>query len=207
MTFTYEELTKNLNVKRLSLLTALKFNLLWATGGDLFGIGAYIDFQINNNHSDPNLSEEITLYSDKVQYNHNNNMYVDDALKPSTLSDLSIGSTPSSDLDLSVLTAFQNQSASAETRIYSGYYSDSSALLINKKLNLFGLPFLPWGALVLKGDDGKYYFRYYDNVENKIEFNPLRKEILLMKLQTIAILSGVGFVGYELLKYGYRKLK
>jgi len=82
---------------------------------------------------------------------------------------------------------------------YKQTYSKSDGLL--------GMSFLPWNVMaLLDKTSGNYNIKtYYDG--GVLNVNPLRSEVLWIKLFTFLKLSGISLGSYALIKIGMRKYK
>lgn len=78
----------------------------------------------------------------------------------------------------------------------------------NEAYNLFGLPFLPWDALYLQNSTGDWVgmHAWADETELFL-YNPLRKEVLMRKLRSIATLGAAGALLWYGGKYVMQKYK
>ncbi len=78
-----------------------------------------------------------------------------------------------------------------------------------KQNSLFGLSFLPWNTCIAKTADGKYAGMHRYGLFALKMLNPLGQQPLMLKLQTIGILTGTAVVLYFGSKYmlrAYRRL-
>lgn len=180
-------------------LHALHYNILYATG-NLFGLGNYASiFAIS-----PDLADQ---YADLV---NNNGTDVIDPLYPSKTV-FEFNNAPNSMLG-------QINAALVSIHTWqSSVISESEAEELNATLNLFGMKYLPWNAYALKDSTGSYVYMHgwsdsntdithIESANNVKMFNPLRREILMRKAQSVAILGAVGLTAYYGGKYLYKRI-
>jgi hypothetical protein len=198
-------------IMRLCTLTALKYNILAMTNGNLYGIGDYIGLNINTLKTTDLSNENLhLLYSDRVWNQSGSDWYLNDILNVHTPSSFKLEGQDGTDYSSSVVASFQNVS-NTDNSVHSGYYSPNnvnSVESLNNSLNLFGIPYLKWDAVALEGDDKNYWFKYQGkSMTNKIVLNPLRREVLMRKAMTLGILAGIGLVSFYGGKYLYKNIR
>jgi hypothetical protein len=177
----------------MNTLNALYFNVLWYTQANLFGIGSIVNMTI----SDMDPVKALQLSDICWDSDHN---YMVDPVSYSTHNDAQ------KEPYYSVSGIMANNDLNNRSGNYIIHFTDEQDYIdSNNKLNLFGL--LPWDAVVLKTDDGKYVYKTFDGMNDKILFNPLRKEVLTRKSISILIVGASIYITYKLTKYSFNKLK
>jgi hypothetical protein len=65
---------------------------------------------------------------------------------------------------------------------------------------MFGLTWLPWNVYGLKNENGIYCVKHYYGNPIYVKCNPLRREVLMIKLYTILKLLGISFGIFAFIK-------
>lgn len=171
------------------IVQSLQFNLLYATQGNLFGIGSYIGMDLNQN------STLLNTYGDFVGDTNG------------TIDAITEDPIPS----------FITNNVRQDLRVQT---TEQDMITSNAKYNLLGNKYLPWSAEVLKAKDGNYYFistsvSWTHDIQNdtwssaiytRKKFNELRKEVLIMKLQSMLIIGGSLLGTYYVIKFFLKQL-
>ena len=96
--------------------------------------------------------------------------------------------------------------------IENGFYStnylmmpdtlDASSYQIQfgNKDGIFGMSWLPWNVYGIADSDGVYHVKHYYGQTDNVMINPMRKEVLYIKLFTILKLTGITIGTYALIK-------
>ena len=80
---------------------------------------------------------------------------------------------------------------------YKALYAKSDGLL--------GMSWLPWNVMGLSDGTNYNVKQYYDG--GVLNINPLRREVLFIKLFTFLKISGISLGSYALIKYGMKKYR
>ena len=151
---------------------------------------------------------DVYIYSDIVYANPNNTLtdqtFVD-ILNPNTIIFNYQSTTYADQVLVKILSAIMSagdnvlNSQSLSPVQYKQMYSKSDGLL--------NMSFLPWNVMsVLDKTTGNYNIKtYYDG--GLLNINPLKKEVLFIKLFAFLKISGISLGSYALIKYGMRKYK
>ena len=65
---------------------------------------------------------------------------------------------------------------------------------------LFGMAWFPWNVMGLLDANGNYRVKHYYNSDAIVHCNPMRKEVLYIKIITMLKLIGITFGTYALIK-------
>lgn len=145
--------------------------------------------------------EDIYLYSD-LAFNSGGNYYYDFKADPSTA------------LFKQYDNNYANQKLVNFTSLYMTYgdwviqVNNYSPEDYSKKFSssdgLFGMSWLPWNVTGLPNSDGNYCVKYYyTNPNIAIKCNPMRREVLYIKMFTVLKLFGIGIGFFALIKLIY----
>lgn len=181
------------------LLTALQLNILFATGGNLFGIGTDISFDL------------VTMFNSVNEFGDTYSAY-DTTRKWYGAADLLSADTGPIQFLRDKFKWYIADGLVARSRIET---TKEDMVTSNREYCIGGISWLPWDAVVLPTQDKppKYVRKdeSYIVINNapvymSPKFNPLRKEVLVMKLQSIFII-GVALLGSRyLFKYLSKKI-
>jgi hypothetical protein len=172
---------------------ALRYNLLYSTN-NLFGVGNIVPFL--------KIAPECAdRYADCVVVTDGSTQNVVDIADEKTV--LFAYDTPSGDVESAIRTALYTINTYQAKII-----TEDEANEMNKELNLFGLSMLPWNKKAIMNADGQYVCiqKWVDDGYRKM-LNPLRREVLMDKVMTVAKIGIVGAGAYYGGKYAYKKLK
>lgn len=83
--------------------------------------------------------------------------------------------------------------------------SEEEAMEKNREGSLFGMSYLPWTIYSCQNVDGTYTAHHLYGEDTIVPLNPLRREVLMRKAQTVAILAASAYAVYYGFKYLRRK--
>jgi hypothetical protein len=81
------------------------------------------------------------------------------------------------------------------------------ATQFGKQDGLLGMAWLPWNVYGLKDANGNYCVKHYYGTSIYVTCNPMRKEVVYIKMFTILKLIGITFGTYALFKLTYKLIK
>lgn len=173
-------------------LGALRYNILYASN-NLMGLGKYVPFLSVT-------AECADRYSDAVLVGGGSDQYVADIGDETT--PLWTG-TASTDIQHAI-----SQGLFTIGSLQGKIIDEDQANTMNSELNLFGMSFLPWDKYSIQNIQGQYvYMHGWADDGDKRMINPLRRDVLMTKVFTVAKVAGASALVYYGGKYAYKKLK
>ena len=171
---------------------ALKYNLGSMTG---WMLGAPSNVEVYT-YSD-------LVYSDPTNTDSPSGIYYSDIANPSVAVFTAYDTLYSDQTMVKIATAIMGGgddvlgAVSLTPTAYSALYGASDGL--------FGRSWLPWNVMGLSDGTNYNVKTYYDG--GVLNVNPLRREVLWIKLFTFLKISGLSLGSYALIKYGMKKYK
>ena len=150
-------------------------------------------------------AEDIFLYSD-LAFNSAGNYYYDFKADPSTA------------LFTANDTSYANQKLVEYASLYMTYgdwviqvntYSpEDYSTKFSSSDGLMGMSWLPWNVTGLTDSNGNYCVKYYyNNPDIAVKCNPMRKEVLYIKMFTVLKIFGISIGIFALIKLIYHLSK
>ena len=175
----------------MNTVKAMYFQILWSTNS-LFGAGSMIGMDL----ADPSNKQLLQDYSDIViDAGHKDGYHYIDPLYPDDPYWVGQGLT-----DKLAINQVE------DLWYFLGTTDKETADKLNREYNLFGLPYLEWDKVALEDTNGDYAFSHQYGKDGKQLFNPIRREVLMGKVKTVAILAGAGVGTYYGGKFALKKL-
>lgn len=145
---------------------------------------------------------DIYLYSDLIF--DNNNGYYDLIGNPSQPLFNFMDTTYSDQTLVKAVSTFMTYGD--YTVELSTYDPTDYATLFGKSDGIMGISWLPWNVYGLKNSDGNYCVKHY-YANQHFKCNPMRKEVLMIKLFSLLKILGITFGTYALFKLTYKLIK
>lgn len=174
------------NLNPLFNFHSLHYNLMYATS-NLYGFASYLPYL-------PIDSDLADKYSDIVDDGAGN---FHDVAHPSQIL------FKWGDAEGDIENAIQNAMADIHTW-QSSTQTEEEATAMNQPLNLFGLSYLCWDKYSIQDEQGNWvYIHPWAATGSPKMLNGMRREVLMGKLRTMAIIGATGAVAY----YGGKYIK